>query len=522
MASISLQGITKTLRRRDGGRDMSLDIDDGEFFVLLGPSGAGKTTTLRLIAGIETARPRQRADERRGRRPHLAPAFRDCAFVFQQYSLYPHLSVYDNIAFPLRSPMRSIAADEIKRRVEQRRRDAAHRVASCNARRPRLSGGEMQRVAIGRALVREPRVFLMDEPLSSLDARLREELRVELKRLQQRNGATVVYVTHDQVEATTLADRIGILEAGEIQQVGTPQRDLREPQSLEVAQRLGSPAINILPADVVRGQRAPARGARRDPARGRAAHARQRLAAFASSSARWSSTSWWPSARASRCARDRMLEHAVAAGLAGALRLPASSTACIFDQSGRRLAAHTTTSNGLHGADSMNTTTIIDSLAAVQRAILANESQIESLDRAIGDGDHFINVSRGCEVLVGISDRVAALPPSQALQKIGMKLMATIGGASGPLISSFFIAMGKALDGHAEPDRRQFAAAFSLGVEAIKSRGKADVGEKTMLDVLIPVSRLLIRLADEDAALDALCAQLKEEADAATCWPRAT
>jgi dihydroxyacetone kinase-like protein len=160
----------------------------------------------------------------------------------------------------------------------------------------------------------------------------------------------------------------------------------------------------------------------------------------------------------------------------------------------------------------MNTKMIIDSLGAVQRAILANESQIESLDRAIGDGDHFINVRRGCEVLMGISGELPDLPPSQALHKIGMKLLGTIGGASGPLISSFFIAMGKTLNGHSEPDRRQFAAAFSEGVEAIKARGKADVGEKTMLDVLIPASRLLTRLAEEDAPLDAVCAQLKDEA----------
>ena len=160
----------------------------------------------------------------------------------------------------------------------------------------------------------------------------------------------------------------------------------------------------------------------------------------------------------------------------------------------------------------MNTTMIIESLAAVQRAIHANESEIESLDRAIGDGDHFINIRRGCEVLVGMSDQLPDLPPSQALQKIGMKLLGTIGGASGPLISSFFLAMGKSLEGHAEPDRRQFAAAFAAGVEAIKARGKADVGEKTMLDVLIPVSRLLTKLADEQAPLDALCAQLRNEA----------
>jgi dihydroxyacetone kinase-like protein len=160
----------------------------------------------------------------------------------------------------------------------------------------------------------------------------------------------------------------------------------------------------------------------------------------------------------------------------------------------------------------MNTSNIVDSLDAVRHAILANEAQIESLDRAIGDGDHFINVRRGCEVLVAMRDELRALAPAQAFQKIGTKLLGTIGGASGPLISSFFLAMGKALDGDAEPDRRRFAAAFSAGVEAIKARGKADVGEKTMLDVLIPVSRLLVRLAEEDAPLDEACVRLKDEA----------
>jgi len=160
----------------------------------------------------------------------------------------------------------------------------------------------------------------------------------------------------------------------------------------------------------------------------------------------------------------------------------------------------------------LNTQLILDSLAAVQRSILANESQIESLDRAIGDGDHFINVRRGCEVLAVLSPDLKGMPPGLALHKIGMKLLGTIGGASGPLISSFFMAMGKTLEGAEEPDRRQFAAAFASGVEAIKLRGKADVGEKTMLDVLIPVSRLLLKLADEDTQLPALCAQLKEEA----------
>jgi len=160
----------------------------------------------------------------------------------------------------------------------------------------------------------------------------------------------------------------------------------------------------------------------------------------------------------------------------------------------------------------MNTQHIIGALEAVQASILANESQIESLDRAIGDGDHFINVRRGCDVLMAMRDELVPLAPAVAFGKIGMKLLSTIGGASGPLISSFFIAMGKTLNGVAEPDRRQFAAAFVAGVEAIKSRGKADLGEKTMLDVLIPVSRLLQRLADEDAPLPELCEQLTTEA----------
>jgi dihydroxyacetone kinase-like protein len=155
---------------------------------------------------------------------------------------------------------------------------------------------------------------------------------------------------------------------------------------------------------------------------------------------------------------------------------------------------------------------IIDALAAVQHAILVNELQIESLDRAIGDGDHFINVRRGCEALAKLSPDLKGMPPGAALHKIGMKLLGTIGGASGPLISSFFMAAGQTLQGSEEPDRRLFAAAFASGVEAIKLRGKADVGEKTMLDVLIPVSRLLIRLADEDTPLAALCAELKDEA----------
>jgi multiple sugar transport system ATP-binding protein len=247
MASISLQGLAKRFGTVQALDAIDLDVEDGEFFVLLGQSGAGKTTTLRVIAGLE--RPDTGVVRMDGEDvTRQAPAQRDCAFVFQQYSLYPHLTVFDNLAFPLRAPLRALPADEIRRRVE-RVAATLHITGKLARKATELSGGEMQRVAIGRALVREPRVYLMDEPLSSLDARLREELRVELKHLQRASGATVVYVTHDQVEATTLADRIAILEAGRIQQVGTPQAIYEAPASVQVAQRLGSPAINVLPAD---------------------------------------------------------------------------------------------------------------------------------------------------------------------------------------------------------------------------------------------------------------------------------
>jgi multiple sugar transport system ATP-binding protein len=246
MASLTIRGLGKRFGAVRALQDLDLGIADGEFFVLLGPSGAGKTTTLRLIAGLETPDTgRILMDGVDVTRAH--PAARDCAFVFQQYSLYPHLSVYDNIAFPLRAPARRRDETTVRRKVEE---VAAllHLDGRLGRRPTALSGGEMQRVALGRALVREPRVFLMDEPLSSLDARLREELRVELRRIQQRLGATFVYVTHDQVEATTLADRVGTLESGVLQQVGTPQAVYGDPDNVRVAQRLGAPVINVMPA----------------------------------------------------------------------------------------------------------------------------------------------------------------------------------------------------------------------------------------------------------------------------------
>jgi multiple sugar transport system ATP-binding protein len=174
------------------------------------------------------------------------PAARDVTFVFQQYSLYPHLSVYENLAFPLRSPARRLPEGEIRRRVEATAKLVRidHKLES---RATRLSGGEMQRVAIGRALVRQPAIYLMDEPLSSLDAKLRAEMRLELKRIQRELGATLLYVTHDQIEAMTMADRIGILNAGRLVQIGTPREVYTAPANSYVAARLGHPAINLLP-----------------------------------------------------------------------------------------------------------------------------------------------------------------------------------------------------------------------------------------------------------------------------------
>lgn len=246
MASVSIEAVTKTFGGVPAVDDLHLEVLDGEFFVLLGPSGAGKTTTLRLVAGLE--QPDSGAVRLDGQDvTQVPPSHRDCAFVFQQYSLYPHLTVFENIAFPLRSPLRRIPAADVQARVEEVAR-LLHIESKLQRKATALSGGEMQRVAIGRALVRQPKVFLMDEPLSSLDAKLREELRVELRRIQRRTAATVLYVTHDQVEATTMADRIAILEDGRIRQIGTPEEIYRNPKSLAVAQRLGAPAINVLPA----------------------------------------------------------------------------------------------------------------------------------------------------------------------------------------------------------------------------------------------------------------------------------
>ena len=249
MANVSLRHISKRFGQIDAVRDLSLVVNNGEFVVLLGPSGAGKTTTLRLITGLE--RPDAGAIFIDGhdvtRDP---PGTRDIAFVFQQYSLYPHLTVYDNLAFPLRSPARRVPEPMIRKRVEQTA-ELLHITSKLANRATRLSGGEMQRVAIGRALVRDPSIYLMDEPLSSLDAKLRAELRLELKRIQLELGSTILYVTHDQVEAMTMASRIGVIRDGELLQVGTPREIYETPADRYVAGQLGTPPINFLPAELL-------------------------------------------------------------------------------------------------------------------------------------------------------------------------------------------------------------------------------------------------------------------------------
>lgn len=245
MAEIQLCNITKCFDKATAVDELNLTIGDGELVVLLGPTGAGKTTTLRLIAGLEKPESGKLFIGRRDV-THAPPADRDIAMVFQEYSLYPHFSVYDNLAFPLRSPLRRLPEGQIREKVQQIAEllKIDHKLQNKGT---KLSGGEMQRVSIGRALVRRPAAFLMDEPLSSLDAKLRDELRVELKRIQIDLHATICYVTHDQVEAMTLADRIGVLSEGRLLQVGTPAEIYKKPMNTYVAARLGSPSINLLP-----------------------------------------------------------------------------------------------------------------------------------------------------------------------------------------------------------------------------------------------------------------------------------
>src|SRR5260221_2122842 len=252
MGEVVLKNLNKMYDDVHAVRDVNLEIRDREFVVLVGPSGCGKTTTLRMVAGLEEISSGEISIDGRVVND-LPPMDRDIAMVFQNYALYPHMSVYDNMAFGLK--MRKFGRDEIEKRVRQAAEILG--IQALLARRPRqLSGGQRKRVALGRAIVRHPRVFLFDEPLSNLDATLRVQMRVELKRLHHRLATTAIYVTHDQVEAMTLGDRVVVMKDGLVQQVGEPLELYARPNNRFVASFIGSPAMNFADVSVAASDRA--------------------------------------------------------------------------------------------------------------------------------------------------------------------------------------------------------------------------------------------------------------------------
>ncbi len=251
MSEITLDGVTKVFADgQEAVKDMSLEVGDGEFMILVGPSGCGKSTALRMIAGLEDV---SRGEVKIGGEivNDRAPKDRDIAMVFQNYALYPHMTVRENMGFALK--LAGVDKGEINRKVEEAAKTLD--LEQHLDRRPaNLSGGQRQRVAMGRAIVRDPKAFLMDEPLSNLDAKLRVQMRTEVARLQSRLETTTVYVTHDQVEAMTLGDRVAVMRAGALQQVGSPAELYEEPVNLFVAGFIGSPAMNFMPAELSGGK----------------------------------------------------------------------------------------------------------------------------------------------------------------------------------------------------------------------------------------------------------------------------
>lgn len=266
MANISIQDISKSFGGVTALQSVNIDVNDGEFLALVGPSGSGKSTLLRIIAGLEEQTTgeiyigSERVDQRR-------PKDRDIAMVFQSYALYPHMSVFNNIALPLRMrqlnklqrmPLFGRFIGDAKRRQSKIAAEVTEAARTLDIERllerkpAQLSGGQRQRVALGRAIVRHPKVFLMDEPLSNLDAKLRVQMRAELTALHRRLGATFIYVTHDQVEAMTMADRAAVMMDGELLQVAPPQTLYDAPRHLKVAEFIGSPKINVIPARAIK------------------------------------------------------------------------------------------------------------------------------------------------------------------------------------------------------------------------------------------------------------------------------
>ncbi|MDI3543393.1 MAG: multiple sugar transport system ATP-binding protein [Candidatus Atribacteria bacterium] len=251
MSSVRVEHLSKRFGKVEAVKEVSFQVEEGEFIVLLGPSGCGKTTTLRCIAGLEVPDSGRIFFDQEDV-TLLGPSARNIAFVFQLYALYPHLSVYDNVAFPLR------AEGLPKKEVEERTEEVLKllQIDDIKHQKPRkLTGGQRQRVALGRAIVRRPRVFLLDEPLSNIDAKLREITRGELKKLQRSIKATTIYVTHDQVEAMTMADKIVVMNFGDIQQIGSPHEVYHYPANLFVARFIGSPGMNFIPGELLQKER---------------------------------------------------------------------------------------------------------------------------------------------------------------------------------------------------------------------------------------------------------------------------
>ncbi len=438
MVDVSLRNISKRFGAVDAVRDLSLTVNDGEFLVLLGPSGAGKTTTLRLITGLES--PDAGSVMIDGRDvTHDPPGARDIAFVFQQYSLYPHSSVYDNLAFPLRSPARRVPEPLIRKRVEQTA-ELLHIASKLNNRATRLSGGEMQRVAIGRALVRDPSIYLMDEPLSSLDAKLRAELRLELKRIQLELGATILYVTHDQVEAMTMASRIGVIKDGRLLQLGTPREIYENPSSSYVASRLGTPQIDFLPArllpDVAMPPETETVGIRTEHLQiatrnggrmiGRV-HRVEHLGEQIHVHLDYKGETLVTLADAHQPLRAGQ-----------EVELPTGVVRCVSTV--RDSASARWFIRGAKGSDQCRCNPRHSSRCSRRppsRSSIARRS-FTSLDQAIGDGDHGTNMKRGFEAVLGKLDAISAQPLDEAFKTIGKTLVMTVGGASGPLYGSFF------------------------------------------------------------------------------------
>ena len=474
MAEVEIRAVSKAFGQTQAVSDLSLTVADGEFVALLGPTGAGKTTTLRLIAGLEMP---DRGSIRIGGRDVTgdAPADRDVAFVFQQYSLYPHLTVFENMAFALRAPIRRVPEAEIRAKVLE----VAHLLhieTKLDNKATQLSGGQMQRVAIGRALVRSPSIYLMDEPLSSLDAKLRGEMRLELKRIQTDLGATILYVTHDQTEAMTMASRIGVIEAGRLMQIGTPARDLREP-----GQRLCRRAARAA------GDQPAARGSVRRRAARRQDHRRadrapddraRRRRCVGNRHADRASRRPEPSASRSRRPARRDLVGSRGKPRRRRRRVAPPQQAAVL-RCGRREGRGMT-------LDRAAREKLVRALAG---SMIEHADELTGLDQAIGDGDHGLNMKRGFEAVLATLPGLADKSLPEMLKAIGMTLVMKVGGASGPLVGTFFMELGKALP--EQPARADLVAATDKAIDAVKARGRSDAGQKTLLDVLVPVQAVL-------------------------------